>query len=47
MVLFDQSLDNESIRSALDLHRREISREQMLQFEGYMAEILLACGADL
>jgi len=47
MVLFDQRFDNENIRSALDLHRREISREQMRKFEGYMAEIFEAFGLNL
>ncbi len=30
-----------------ELHRREISREQMQKFEGYMAEILTTLGMDL
>ncbi len=46
-MLFDQRFDNENIRSALDLHRREISREQMRKFEGYMAEIFEAFGLNL
>ena len=46
-MLFDQRLENESIQSALDLHRREISREQMQKFEGYIAEIFEACGLNL
>jgi GTP cyclohydrolase I len=29
------------------LHRREVSREQMQKFEGYMAEILTTLGMDL
>src|SRR5258706_4764302 len=47
MVLFDQRFDNENIRSAIDLHRREISREEMRKFEGYMAEIFEAFGLNL
>lgn len=46
-MLFDQRLENESIQSALDLHRREISREQMQKFEGYIAEIFEASGLNL
>ncbi len=38
-MLFDQRVAHENMRSAIDLHRREISREQMRKFEGYMAEI--------
>src|SRR5437588_1563567 len=47
MVLFDQRFDNENIRRAIDLHRHEISREQMRKFEGYMAEIFEAFGLNL
>ncbi len=46
-MLFDQRFDNENIRSAIDLHLREISREQMRKFEGYMAEIFEAFGLNL
>lgn len=43
----DQSYENESIRSVIDLHHREISGEQMRKFEGYMAEIFEASGLNL
>jgi len=45
--LFDPSFEHENIRRAIDLHRREISREQMHRFEGYMAEIFTALGLNL
>jgi GTP cyclohydrolase I len=38
--------DLESV-SIGELHRREISREQMQKFEGYIAEILTTLGMDL
>ncbi len=47
MVLLDQRVAHETMRSAIDLHRREISREQMRKFEGYMAEIFEAFGLNL
>ena len=46
-MLFDQRLAHENIRSAIDLHRREVSREQMRKFEGYIAEIFEAFGLNL
>ena len=43
----DQRGDDASIRDAIELHRREISREQMRTFEGYMAEIFEAFGLNV
>lgn len=45
--MFDSSYEQEAIRSAIDLHPREISREQMQKFEGYMAEIFTAFGLNV
>ena len=46
-MLLDQRFAHETIRRAIDLHRHEISREQMRKFEGYMAEIFEAFGLNL
>lgn len=39
--------ENEAFDRAMHLHAREISQEQFLKFEGYMAEIFTAFGLDL
>ena len=45
-MTFDESLDGE-VYTAMDLHRRHISEEQMQRFEGNMAAIFEAFGLDL
>src|SRR5690606_35389570 len=37
----------EELDRAMHLHRRQVSDEQVLRFESYMAEILAAAGLDL
>ena len=44
---FDLELDDEHWRSAMDLHNRHLSEEQLRTYEGYMAEIFTAFGLDL
>jgi GTP cyclohydrolase IA len=39
--------DDQEFRTAMDLHRRQVSEMQMRQFEGYMAEIFTAFGMHL
>ena len=46
-MLSDQSIEHDTIYTAMQLHRREISSQQMHKFEGYMAEIFEAFGLDL
>ncbi len=43
----DLDADEQDFRVAMDLHRRHISDEQFLKFEGYMAEILTSFGMEL
>ena len=45
--MFDFDGNDEHMRRALELHPREISGEQMRQFEGYIAEIFAAFGLDM
>jgi len=45
--LFDRASDDPSIYKAMELRHRDISREQMERFEGYIAEIFAAFGLDL
>ena len=45
--MFERDMDDLDIDMAMDLHRRSISSEQLLKFEGYMAEIFEAMGMDL
>ncbi len=45
--MLDHELDDEDVRSAMKLHPRSISPEQMRAFEGYMAEIFTAFGMDV
>ena len=45
--MFDRDVVDLSIRRAMELRHRAVSREQMRRFEGYMAEIFAACGLDL
>jgi GTP cyclohydrolase I len=40
-------LDDDDLRAAEQLHRRQISEEQLRKFEGYAAEIFTAFGLDL
>jgi GTP cyclohydrolase I len=47
MMLSDRDLGDYGIHAAMQLHRREISSEQMHKFEGYMAEIFEAFGLNL
>lgn len=46
-MLRDHELDEEDVQSAMKLHPRKISLEQMRTFEGYMAEIFSAFGMDV
>ena len=39
--------EDHEFHAAMALHRRQVSDEQMRQFEGYMAEIFTAFGLDL
>ncbi len=39
--------DEEEFESAMDLHRRHVSPEQMKKFEGYVAEMFHAFGMDI
>src|SRR5258706_14611358 len=43
----DLDSDELDFRAAMDLHRRQISEQQFLKFEGYMAEILTSFGMEL
>jgi GTP cyclohydrolase I len=43
----DRDEDNLDIQGIMELRSREVSREQMRRFEGYMAEIFSAFGLDL
>jgi GTP cyclohydrolase IA len=40
-------IDEQDFRATLKLHQREVSKEQLRKFEGYMAEIFTAFGMDL
>ena len=40
-------LDDDDLRAAEQLHRRQISEEQLRKFEGYAAEIFTTFGLDL
>ncbi len=42
-----QDSDNQDFRTAMQLHRRHVSTEDMRKFESYMAEIFTAFGLDL
>ncbi|HEU5367969.1 MAG TPA: hypothetical protein VFU69_05880, partial [Ktedonobacterales bacterium] len=44
---FDDALDEQEYQTAMRLHPRRISEEQMRRFEGYMAEIFSAFGMEL
>ena len=46
-MLFDRDGEDFNLHTMMELHRREISQEQMRKFEGYMAEIFDALGMDL
>src|SRR5258706_3306809 len=43
----DLDSDELDFRGAMDMHRRQISEQQFLKFEGYMAEILTSFGMEL
>ena len=44
----DDDLDGQhELEAAMELNRRQVSEEQLLKFEGYMAEILTVMGLDL
>ncbi len=44
----DDKLDGQhGFEAAMELNRRQVSEEQLLRFEGYMAEILTVMGLDL
>jgi GTP cyclohydrolase IA len=44
----DDELDGPyEIEAAMELNRRQVSEEQLLKFEGYMAEIMTVMGLDL
>ena len=44
----DDELDGQrEFEAAMELSRRQVSEEQLLRFEGYMAEILTVMGLDL
>ena len=40
-------IGEQDFRATLKLHQREVSKEQLRKFEGYMAEIFTAFGMDL
>src|SRR5438552_10336613 len=44
---FDFDFDDEPLREAMHLRRRQISEEQLRTYEGYIAEIFTAFGLDL
>jgi GTP cyclohydrolase IA len=46
-VSLPPDLDLDSLQSAIDLHGRRVSDEQLRRFEGYAAEIFAAFGMDL
>ena len=46
-MAIDIDPDSEELDQAMHLRRREISDEQFLKFEGYLAEIFTAFGLDL
>ena len=46
-MLFNRDVVDLSLRRAMELHHRAVSREQMRRFEGYMAEIFATCGLNL
>jgi GTP cyclohydrolase I len=43
----DLDLEDRALRAAEQLHRRQVSEEQLRKFEGYAAEIFTAFGLDL
>jgi len=43
----DLDLEDGDLRAAEQLHRRQVSEEQLRKFEGYAAEIFTAFGLDL
>lgn len=45
--MIDRDFDDLNLDKAMDLHRRAISSQQLLKFEGYLAEIFEAMGMDL
>jgi GTP cyclohydrolase I len=46
-VSFSLDLDLDGLQSAMDLHGRRVSDEQLRRFEGYAVEIFAAFGMDL
>ena len=40
-------LDDQDVRAVMDLHRRQVTDEQMRKFDAYVAEIFTAFGMDL
>ncbi len=44
---FDLDFDDEPLREAMHLRRRQISEEQLRTYEGYLTEIFTAFGLDL
>ncbi len=46
-MAIDIDSEDKEFLAAMELHRRHISAEQRSKFEGYMAEILTACGMDI
>ncbi len=44
---FDLEHEEQEVETAMKLHRRHISEEQLRCYEGYMAEIFTAFGLDL
>jgi GTP cyclohydrolase IA len=47
MMSFDLDLDEQQVRAAMELYRRDISQEQMRKFESDIAAIFTAFGLDL
>lgn len=47
MMSFDLDPDEQHVRAAIEVHRRDISQEQMCKFESAIAAILTALGLDL
>ena len=47
LISDDPDLEDPGLRAAEQLHRRQVSEEQLRKFEGYTAEIFTAFGLDL
>ncbi|MBW3633961.1 MAG: hypothetical protein KY456_13140, partial [Chloroflexi bacterium] len=47
LMALDEDLDQMDPTAVMDLHRRDVSPEQLRRFEGYAAEMFSAFGMDL